>query len=587
LTANSPQPQRFTGETVRHLWSLRQGREQFQQVLFDTFKAQRFELGLYDLSQTEAVQTLELLGQWIAEAPLGTPAAEYRIMALRSTLRSLAFSLGIPPARVLAEMAGLSPMAAEKDPRVRRKMALLADVMMAAPEDLDRWAAREPGLATIFALRALNDQGVEGDRLAGLNGLARWLASREPVGMPPQYFQFVQSASFHASYLTSVERHGARAFMVRQGMAMLPPINQERPLTPTERPRLVVAGEMLRPGHAMYRCFAEPIRDMRRHFTVILWADNESESPEHREIADEVHYYPFGVTDYPAVFRQVQSLAPDILLFPSIAFTPPIYALSLLRLAPLQVALSGHPVASHSPMIDATAVFENLHWAEDEGFGKIITFPNQPLQVPRTGVYPTQITSEAEGPPMLGILGSPFKLNAEFLDAVAAILDRAPPGCGVQFFPDRRGLEFAAISARLRARFPGALVHPSTDYRTYVDHLSRSSVVLQTFPFGGTNTTIDALALGLPVVCLGRPELAAAADEAILAMDGVPDLCCPTVAAYLDLAVRLLGDGGLRAQFRQRMRPIDLEITGMPQGADTIAVSLLHLLEERLIPASP
>jgi predicted O-linked N-acetylglucosamine transferase (SPINDLY family) len=87
-------------------------------------------------------------------------------------------------------------------------------------------------------------------------------------------------------------------------------------------------------------------------------------------------------------------------------------------------------------------------------------------------------------------------------------------------------------------------------YPEYMANLARSAVVLQSFPFGGTNTTMDALALGIPVVCLDSGDMAGAADPAIQRAAGLGDACVDTPERFVALARSLLESAPQRAAFR-------------------------------------
>ena len=83
--------------------------------------------------------------------------------------------------------------------------------------------------------------------------------------------------------------------------------------------------------------------------------------------------------------------------------------------------------------------------------------------------------------------------------------------------------------------------------RGVVAHAVAGHVALETFPFGGSITTLDAFEGATPVVALapqaGRPALTAA----LYAIMGVDGLVAATVDEYVDLAVSLANDPAKRA----------------------------------------
>jgi predicted O-linked N-acetylglucosamine transferase (SPINDLY family) len=74
--------------------------------------------------------------------------------------------------------------------------------------------------------------------------------------------------------------------------------------------------------------------------------------------------------------------------------------------------------------------------------------------------------------------------------------------------------------------------------------------VLDTFPYSGTNGTLEALGQGVPVVALEGVRACERSTLTILANAGLAELIAPTAEAYVELAVRLATD----AEFMKAMR---------------------------------
>lgn len=66
--------------------------------------------------------------------------------------------------------------------------------------------------------------------------------------------------------------------------------------------------------------------------------------------------------------------------------------------------------------------------------------------------------------------------------------------------------------------------------------------VLDTFPYSGTNGTLEALGQGVPVVALEGERACERSSLTILVNAGLPELVAPTPEAYVELAVRLATD---------------------------------------------
>lgn len=85
-------------------------------------------------------------------------------------------------------------------------------------------------------------------------------------------------------------------------------------------------------------------------------------------------------------------------------------------------------------------------------------------------------------------------------------------------------------------------VVPSSGHAAYIERLAQADVILQSFPFGGANTTIDGFELGIPVVCLRGDSLSGRIDPMLLAHYGAGQWCADDLHAYAKTAMGILRD---------------------------------------------
>ena len=171
-----------------------------------------------------------------------------------------------------------------------------------------------------------------------------------------------------------------------------------------------------------------------------------------------------------------------------------------------------------------------------------------------------------EGRPFtFGSLNNSCKINDQVLGAWARILLARP---------DARLLLLAKQGSH-RRRFTEALtklgVAPAqicfADYLPSAPDLAQGALLaryheidlaLDTFPYGGMTTTLDALWMGVPVVSLVGTRNLGRAGLSILSNIGLADFAVPSVDAYVETTIRLSNDKtgltALRTNLRARMQ---------------------------------
>ncbi|MEY3251494.1 MAG: hypothetical protein RL227_467 [Pseudomonadota bacterium] len=519
--------------------------------------------GLASLPQTERAECLDLLGLWLKALRLENPQAQVHLQGLRHALHFLVEALGAEPASWLARALGLPKGSKADEPACwpswqQRKFSLLGDVLLLPAARWTEWASLQPEDAAVFAVSALHEYGMSDERHARWQELAEAIADHPGLlPLPLQALNACQAAAFHAAYMSSPRKHACKAQLVAWMRATLlkalPALEARpasRPMRP--RPRLLIVGEQLAHGHAMLRCYADALASLRARFEVLLLAEAESRCSEHNTLADACHYFPANRWDLHGLIRTVRQLDPDVILFPSVGMAPWTFAAAALRLAPLQLAGLGHPGPACSPAIDGTVVFAPMAPdTPDPGYGAVLVCTELPLPsgLPEDALAEArQSAGSSTRPPapLLGINASAVKLNARFLGDLEAIVRKAPKGTRLRFFPNMAYTAGEAVAARLRARFPDADVRPQQGALDYALALAQCSAVVQTYPFGGTNTTIDALALGVPVVCLESEGIEGAVDPLLVRAAGYPGDVLATREALIEHVAALLGSAADR-----------------------------------------
>jgi predicted O-linked N-acetylglucosamine transferase (SPINDLY family) len=242
-----------------------------------------------------------------------------------------------------------------------------------------------------------------------------------------------------------------------------------------------------------------------------------------------------------------------------------------LKPAPLQVSWLGYPESSGLSTMDYRLTDAHL---EPPAGNRIADANEKPWMIPDcwtcyeppAGFPEVNALPSGNGRPFtFGSFNNSCKINDQVLAAWARIL-RARP--------DARLLLLAKQGSH-RRRFTEALtklgVAPEqlcfADYLPAAPGLSQGALLaryheidlaLDTFPYGGMTTTLDALWMGVPVVSLVDRRNLGRAGLSILSNVDLADFAVPSVDTYVDLAIKAAQDkpalATLRSGLRDRMR---------------------------------
>jgi predicted O-linked N-acetylglucosamine transferase (SPINDLY family) len=252
------------------------------------------------------------------------------------------------------------------------------------------------------------------------------------------------------------------------------------------------------------------------------------------------------------------------------------------RPAPIQVSYLGYPNTTGmsamdyrltDALADPPGATELLHteklWRLPKCAWCYRPLERSPEVVPREG-----------GPIVFGCFNAQTKMNRQNIAIWAEILRQAPESrlllksAGAGQATARRKmmaqLEAAGIPPQ-RVETVGRMDDPIEHLKTY----HRVDIALDTFPYGGTTTTCEAMWMGVPVVTLAGETHVSRVGVSLLTNVGLSELIARDPTAYIAIAVGLAKSpteaAKLRSELRGRMRSSTLmdgrRFTGEIEGA--------------------
>lgn len=239
----------------------------------------------------------------------------------------------------------------------------------------------------------------------------------------------------------------------------------------------------------------------------------------------------------------------DILIYPELGMDTMSLLLATLRLAPMQYAAWGHPVTSGLPNIDyffSCAGMEPIdaqdHYSERlillDGIGTSYACPAFPDKAQRKDFQLPEHNRLYLSPQSL------YKVHPENDALFAEVLKRDPQGVLVFFQADtptvtqqfanrlEKSLARRHVPPQARVKFLPRM--PRAQFRQV---MSLCDVMLDTLHWSGGNTSLDALAVGLPIVTLPGRFMRGRQSMAMLKILGLDELIARDHESYLQTAM--------------------------------------------------
>jgi len=340
--------------------------------------------------------------------------------------------------------------------------------------------------------------------------------------------------------------------------------NAPAPPTPVAgRIALVSAHWMLGTVAAYFGSWIQALRDA--HWEVDLIHLDQATDPQTDALAAQASCFLHLPGALDTVVCTLRERAPAIILYPEIGLSPRVHALAALRLAPTQIAAWGHPVTSGLATIDFW-----LSCAEMEPTNAQQHYRERLQLLPGLGTrYPMPARVSDASRVELGlphtrhlyvVPHAAVKIHPE-LDTLLVRIAAADPHAAFLLFADGTPALTVRLQQRLARCFHAAGLTladhvrwlPRATPEQFRKILAVSDVMLDAVRFSGGNTSLDAIAQGLPLVTLPGEFMRSRQSTAMLRRCGVAELIAATPDDYVATAVRVACNTEFAHDLRQRL----------------------------------
>jgi protein O-GlcNAc transferase len=278
----------------------------------------------------------------------------------------------------------------------------------------------------------------------------------------------------------------------------------------------------------------------------------------------------------------------DILFYTDLGLEPWTYFLSFARLARVQCTCGGHPVTSGVPNVDyyISSSLDEAPQAREHYREQLALLPHRPVCY-----YPAAVAELNKTRADFGLSDerrvylcpmTPFKLHPETDELFGRIL-RADPAGEIVFVLNHQRELWQRLQARFARTIPDAAPRlrylPFQSLPDFVALLRLADVILDTPAFNGGTTSLEALAVGTPMVTLPGEFFRQRATYGLYQLMGLLDCVARDADDYVRLALEIARNPERRAGIQQQILARNQILFGQETGIRELSSLLRSLLE--------
>lgn len=431
----------------------------------------------------------------------------------------------------------------------------------------DGWLAQRNKRALFATWLSQQQLGIKGTVTELLERNRRWALDRLSELAPEALFFQPQSAFSDVYCADSPSQYG----QVREAfMAWARAKGQFKSMTgkrgykavPGKRPRVGIVSANWVPHHSAYKALHRQVYAMRDRFELVLVNLSPWRQPADATMFSKVVPVPLKLALSPRGYhldlddRQLVAEKLDVLYFAE-AYTQEADSLMMLRrYAPVQVTGYGFLSSTRSPFMDWYITGAAV---EPELIQPL--YSERICQVPGIGLLSSRRPAvaplrPADGFPRVVSTTSQIKYRVAYLQALKRIGEGLGTRGRLLVLPNRPFLDSIQATAAVRKRLEGTPVDHATALKDdYLATLAGAAVMLDSFPFGGYTTLVDAFSYGVPVVTREGVGAAGRLGAAVARMAGMPEWAIArTDDEYVAAALRLVHEPEERAALSLHLR---------------------------------
>lgn len=318
------------------------------------------------------------------------------------------------------------------------------------------------------------------------------------------------------------------------------------------------------PNHSVYRTLSQYLEAVSPDYELTLIALDNLENVDTHLFSQMIS---LEVVNGALNIEPIRENNFGIVYFPDVGMSPESILLSNLRLAPIQIAGTGHPVSTYGSQIDYMFSGADVELpalaAQNYDERLILLSGNGAIHD-----QPTYKLKNSQKQSSEIIVNCPWlaqKINSSLIALLASIQKQSRKAVIYRFF--------VANSLRKNGLIPfvndlekylesGTFqVVTQRPYENYMALMEEGDLSLDSYPFGGSNVMADSLYLRKPTVTLQGEKWANRIAAQMLRQVGLGELIATNGDDYIQKAVKLIDNTAYRQGVGDRLKNVDLSQT--------------------------
>jgi len=305
-------------------------------------------------------------------------------------------------------------------------------------------------------------------------------------------------------------------------------------------------------------------RNRFRTYGYYTWRKKDEETVFARE-----HFDSFTEDMYSleALIEKIKKDSPHVLIYPEIGMDPLSLKLASLRLAPVQCVSWGHPTTSGLPTIDYFLSSDLMEPpdADDHYTEQLIRLPNLSAYYEPSDMMQADVSRSAFHVKPDSVVYHCCQSIYKYLPHYDEVFPRIARQVGNSKFVFSAYPRSQWLTEQFRKRISHAFKKFSLNaddfsvFLPFLDSLhynalySFADIFLDPIGWSGCNSALDAIAYNLPIITFPGKLMRSRDAFAIMTVMGIKETVAASLDEYVDLAVRLGRDSGLRKKITDRI----------------------------------